>query len=256
MNLKSAQRMNVLQNGSADTFVRLLKPSGCRRTWLSALLTAALTTVVYSVTAQSTNGTDAASFQIIGQRNIFDPNRVPHTRSGASAVPRIVDSFSFVGTMSYAKGHFAFFDGTSPDFRKVLEPGGDIAGFKVTALAARSVTLLSGTNEIVLPMGGQMRRDDDGNWILSSESAAYADAGSPGSGRHRGHRNGAGRNNFSATSATAADHLQADNSSTTEVGAGTGTPDASAAPGGNPNDPLTRLMQQRAREQQQLGQGQ
>ena len=61
--------------------------------------------------------TDFTPFQIIGQRNIFDPNRVPHVRSGYSrSAPRIVDSFSFVGTMSYAKGTFAFFDGTSPDF--------------------------------------------------------------------------------------------------------------------------------------------
>ena len=47
---------------------------------------------------------------------------MPHGRSGYSrSAARIVDSFSFVGTMSYAKGTFAFFDGTSPDFRKVLE---------------------------------------------------------------------------------------------------------------------------------------
>ncbi len=42
--------------------------------------------------------------------------------------------------MSYAKGNFAFFDGTSPDFRKVLELEGSIADFKVIAITPKSVT--------------------------------------------------------------------------------------------------------------------
>ena len=125
----------------------------------------------------SANGTDFASFQIIGQRNIFDPNRVPHRRSSSSAA-RVVDSFSFVGTMSYAKGNFAFFDGTSPDFRKVLELEGSIADFKVIAITPKSVTMVSGTNETVLPLGTQMRRDDNGHWVVSSETASYASTGS------------------------------------------------------------------------------
>ena len=124
----------------------------------------------------STNGTDFASFQIIGQRNIFDPNRVPHRRSSSSAA-RVVDSFSFVGTMSYAKGNFAFFDGTSPDFRKVLELEGSIADFKVTAITPKSVTLVSGTNETVLPLGTQMRRDDDGHWVVSSRNGILCQHG-------------------------------------------------------------------------------
>ena len=60
---------------------------------------AALLLHVFSAAAQSTNGTDFASFQVIGQRNIFDPNRMPHTRSTHATV-RAVDSFSLVGTMS------------------------------------------------------------------------------------------------------------------------------------------------------------
>src|SRR5579864_933699 len=80
--------------------------------------------------AQPTNN-DAAtsydSFNLIWRRNIFDPNRrgikpwqpQPHSK---------VDAFALVGTMSYSKGKFAFFDGTSPDYKKVLEPGATIAG--------------------------------------------------------------------------------------------------------------------------------
>ena len=205
--------------------------------WLSAAVVAAA--------APSVGGTDFTPYQLIGQRNIFDPNRVPHLRSGsAHATARVVDSFSFVGTMSYSKGTFAFFDGTSPDFRKVLELGGSVADFNVAAITPKSVTLLAGTNETILPLGAQMRRDDDGHWVISTDPAAYVGTGNSatsGSSRHP--------------------HLPSDNSNAPvpDGAADTGTdataPDTSSPPAGGANDALTRLMQQRAQEEQQLGQG-
>jgi hypothetical protein len=221
---------------------------------------AALLAAAFSATAQPTNGTDFASFQVISQRNIFDPNRVAHSHFNSTrAAARIADSFSFLGTMSYEKGNFAFFDGTSPDFRKVLELDGDIAGFKVTALAPKSVTLLSGTNEMVLPVGTQVRRDDDGHWAVSTEPASYSNAGNSyatSAGRHRRRQDGSGRSNLSTISTTTADNSQPDDSNTTDSGTDTNAPDASALSVGGANDALTRLMQQRAQEEQQLGQGQ
>lgn len=211
--------------------------------------------------AQTTNGTDFASFQIIGQRNIFDPNRVPHRRSASSAA-RVVDSFSFVGTMSYAKGTFAFFDGTSPDFRKVLERNGGIADFKVTAINPKSVTLVAGTNETVLPLGTQMRRDDDGHWVVSTESASYASTGiavTPGAGHRSSGRAGGG--SFPTGTAITTDNGQPDGSNVpspngaADTGPDMNVPDAAPPPGGA-NDALTRLMRQRAQEEQQLGSGQ
>lgn len=205
--------------------------------WLSA--------AVFSAAAPSAGGTDFTPYQLIGQRNIFDPNRVPHVRSSsAHATARVVDSFSFVGTMSYSKGTFAFFDGTSQDFRKVLELGGSVADFNVAAITPKSVTLLAGTNETILPLGAQMRRDDDGHWVLSTDTAAYAGTGNSataGSSRHP--------------------HLPSDNPNTTvpegaaDPGTDTAAPDTSSPPAGGGNDALTRLMQQRAQEEQQLGQG-
>jgi len=225
-----------------------------------------LLATAFSAAAQSTNGMDFVSFQIISQRNIFDPNRVAHSRSNSSrAAGRVVDSFSFLGTMSYEKGDFAFFDGTSPDLRKVLELNGDIAGFKVIALAPKSVTLLSGTNEMVLPVGTQVRRDDDGQWVVSTESASSSSAGTSsatGSGRHRRHHDSSARNNLSTNSITVTDNSQVDDPNTNapddmaDPGNDNNAPDVSAVPGGGANDALTRLMQQRAQEEQQLGQGQ
>jgi len=220
--------------------------------WLAAAIPA---------TGQTTSGTDFTSFQIIGQRNIFDPNRVPHRRSASSAA-RVVDSFSFVGTMSYAKGTFAFFDGTSPDFRKVLERGGGIADFKVTAINPKSVTLVAGTNETVLPLGTQMRRDDDGHWVVSTESASYASTGNavtPGSGQRSSGRVRYG--SFPAGTTITTDNVPPDGTNLPSPNGATDTrtdmnaSDAAPLPGGG-NDALTRLMRQRAQEEQQLGSGQ
>ena len=228
-----------------------------------SILLAALGSVASSA-AQSNvvpaSGLDFASFRIIGQRNIFDPNRVPHRRS-ASAASRVVDSFSFVGTMSYAKGNFAFFDGTSPDFRKVLELDGRIADFKVTAISTKSVTLVSGTNETVLPLGAQMRRDDDGHWVVSSEATAYASTDSSfaaGSGRRSAGRVRSG--SFTSGSTMTTGDLEPDGSNppppdgAMDTGPEVNGPDAAPPPGGA-NDALTRLMRQRAQEEQQLGSG-
>ena len=45
----------------------------------------------------------------------------------------------------------------------MLELKGSIADFKVIAITPKSVTLVSGTQRTVLPLGTQMRRDDNGH---------------------------------------------------------------------------------------------
>jgi hypothetical protein len=227
-----------------------------------------LSAAVFSAAAQPAGGTDFAPFQLIGQRNIFDPNRVPRLHSAARPTSPVADSFSFVGTLSYAKGTFAFFDGTSPDFRKVLELDGGIADFKVAAITPKAVTLLSGTNETVLPLGTQMYRDDDGHWVVSTGTAAYASVGnSPTSAsdrrashRRRSNSSGSGSDNASTTSPDTIDNSPSDNPNaasdgTPDTGTEVTAPDTSSPPGGGANDALTRLMRQRAQEEQQLGSG-
>jgi len=103
-----------------------------------------------------------------------------------------------------------------------------------------------------LQVGMQMRRNDDGQWVVSGEPAAYASTGNFSSGR------GSGFKNFRATSS--AGNLQSDNSNpppdeASGTGTDTSTPETAPSPG-NGNDALARLMQRRAQEEQQLGQGQ
>ncbi len=115
-----------------------------------------------------------ASFKIISERNIFDPNRRSRRSSGPAPKPKVVDSFGLVGVMSYEKGTFAFFDGSSSQFKKVLKTEDEIAGYKLMSIAPNAVKLSSGTNELTLPIGGQLRREEEGEWLLSTQSEAYA----------------------------------------------------------------------------------
>jgi hypothetical protein len=109
---------------------------------------------------------------MVAERNIFDPNRFP--RSNRERVQRKnVESFGLVGTMSYEKGDFAFFDGTSSDYRKVLKASDTIAGYKVLAVLPDSVKLARSTNELVLAVGTQLRRLDDGTWAMAAGAPAY-----------------------------------------------------------------------------------
>ena len=80
------------------------------------------------------------------------------------------DEFTLVGTMSYAKGKFAFFDGSSSDYRKVLAPGATIAGYTVKDVTPQKVTLASNGKEVEMGVGSQMRNEGPNDWKLSTES--------------------------------------------------------------------------------------
>jgi hypothetical protein len=146
------------------------------RPW-TLLLLAALTGVgAWAQEARTPSQFDYSSFRIISERNIFNAGR-----SGRSSAPRReesrptrVDAFTLVGTMDYGKGPFAFFDGSSRDYRKVLPPGGSIAGHKVTEVSAGRVTLEAGTNQFEFKVGTQLRREDEGPWQLREHAEAFA----------------------------------------------------------------------------------
>lgn len=116
---------------------------------------------------------DYSAFNIIVERNIFDPNRYPRQARPPTRPPSRVDSLTLVGTMSYEKGDFAFFDGTSADYKKALKLTDLIAGYKLAAIAPTGVTLASGTNEVRLNVGMQLRREENGPWQVSGQRTSY-----------------------------------------------------------------------------------
>ena len=148
----------------------------------------AMTNAAPTVAASPAPDRDVVSFdefKIITQRNIFDPNRrIPGSRSGPreESRPRRIDYLNLVGAMSYEKGRFAFFDGSSSEYRKSVKPGDSIAGYKVADVTANKVTLENGDKKFEIPVGGQMKRVDEGEWKVNSSPESFASStGSSGS---------------------------------------------------------------------------
>jgi len=124
--------------------------------------------------AQETNQlrqTDYAAFRSISQQNIFNQFRVARRHETGRSRPgppvRLGDAFLLVGTMSYDKGDFAFFDGTRSEYRRIVQPAGTIAVYQVTAITPASVTLEGSGQKLELKVGMQLRRNDDGVWQLA-----------------------------------------------------------------------------------------
>jgi len=127
---------------------------------------------------------DFPSFRIIAERNIFDPNR-----SGQSGRPvqrtdserRVAsETFALLGTMSYEKGRFAFFDGSGSQYRKVLKPADTIAGFKIAEVAPTCVKLETTNGQILeLCVGMQMKHREEEGWQLAGSAETSSSSGSP-----------------------------------------------------------------------------
>lgn len=140
--------------------------------WMFSILVGGILFCAGVARAQSTNDDSAPgydSFGIISTRNIFDPNRrgirpwIPPSRT------RTPDSFALVGTMSYSKGKFAFFDSPKAEYKKVLEPGATIAGYTVKDITPKSVILTANTNEVAMNVGNEMLNEGPGRWKLSTD---------------------------------------------------------------------------------------
>lgn len=128
--------------------------------------------------AVATPRQDEAAFRIISERNIFNANRsggrvtVANTRR-----PTRIDHFTLVGTMAYAKGAFAFFEGSSSEFDKVAKANDVIAGHKLVDVLADGVMLEADGKQLELLIGWGMRREDAGVWQVVEVSSGGSNGG-------------------------------------------------------------------------------
>ena len=160
-----------------------------RRRWLASCARAILGAGIVagiSIYAQPA-GTDSApsfdSFKIIIRNNIFDPNRSPriaYTNRSQRVERRATDYIALVGTMSYEKGKFAFFDGSNDQYKKVLEPGASLAGYTVKEITQNDVTLAANGKEFQMKVGTQLRNDGQSGWKLSTNTDLPAEVASNG----------------------------------------------------------------------------
>jgi hypothetical protein len=198
----------------------------------------------WSATAQSNRvpgPTDYGRFSsFITERNIFNPSRyAPYSPTGQYRPPprRNVSAptFTLVGTMSYEKGMFAFFDGNQSNLRKVLyqSDSNNIAGFTLAEITLAGVKLQAADKKQIVEMKiGQAMRQEGSSWQLASQGG-FSGGGNGGfGGRNRG---------FDSTSS---------GESAAPAAADSSSPDASAAPSPalEGNDVLKKLMQQREQE--------
>lgn len=125
------------------------------------------------VRAQDTNSeaafvpqTGFQSFQIISQKNIFDPYRRP-VRPGGTNAPPPTYYFTLNGTMSYEDKSYAFFDGSGIRGGRAFQPADTINGYKIAEIDDNYVKLMASSNQFVkLSVGMQMKRTGIGPWAL------------------------------------------------------------------------------------------
>jgi hypothetical protein len=200
-----------------------------------------------AVPERTTTRLDESAFRIVAERNIFNANRIGPVRVTSPRRPSVVESFTLVGTMDYEKGEFAFFEGSSSELTKVLKPGAVIAGHKLLAVSSQGVRLEADGREIDLPVGSQMRREDEGLWqVAEARFSSPSPASNTASVASRSGR--AERSNESldrSRRGSDSSSRRGDNSESVN------RPTASAAASGESEDEvLKRLMERRERESQ------
>ena len=131
-----------------------------------------------------------ASLQIITQKNIFNPNRLPWSPNRLPPRQAVIETFTFRGgSEKIGMGSVAFFEGdgvpTFPPYRCV---GTTVNGFKIKAITDTNViltdTMSTNSADIVFTapgMGGQqgLTRSDGGKWNPAYYTPSYDNFGAP-----------------------------------------------------------------------------
>ncbi len=216
-------------------------------------------TAVNGASTNAPSRADYAYFRMVNDRNIFNPKRIPN-RPDSTGRPRRetrrapkIDAFSLVGSLRYAKGDIAFFNGTSSSFKTAVKPGESIADHKVVAIDSDNVTLEFNGKSLILPIGSQIRREEEGEWTLAPGVASATPTRSNSSSGSSGTRSSMTASTSGDTNGSpgAAEGEGAAEGDEAEAGDETPAPDSpSAARGGSPADEvLRRLLQRREQEQ-------
>ena len=115
------------------------------------------------------------AFQLILERNIFNPTRVGRTRVSSDEKPARADEISLVGIVRYDKEAFAVFHSPEAAFRKEVAEGGEIGDFRVTKVKPEGVELLRGDKPLSLAVAQQLRRAEGGDWTVSAPKVPTPD---------------------------------------------------------------------------------
>jgi len=112
------------------------------------------------------------AFQIILDRNIFDPNRIPKGDESVSFEPEEeppstpMETINLVGVILNDNHALAFFSGSRSEYNTRAGKGDAIAGFKLAAIDTRGVLLKNGKGEFDLPVGSGLARTEGTRWNI------------------------------------------------------------------------------------------
>jgi len=120
------------------------------------------------------------AFKVIAVRNIFDPNRQPpppgQDSSYASRIDRSASSvpapareyFDLLGILIDRHNKVAFFEGAKSEYNAVVGQGETIAGYQITGISTEQLILEKEGEQIQLPVGSRMEKNDQDEWRLTS----------------------------------------------------------------------------------------
>ncbi len=188
-------------------------------------------------------GREYQSFQLINDRNIFNPNRTGRSRYDEvepekPKEPKI-EVVALTGTLSYERGTVAFFDSTSSEFRKAAKVGDQIAGYALKEITQSQVALERESLVLHLKVGQQLRRQDEGAWEVTSEAVIPGGA-TPSSRSSR-------RDRASGPSSDNSERTSQPDETPAAAPADSETPASSSGEG--PSEALKRLLEKRKKEQ-------
>jgi len=115
------------------------------------------------------------TFQLILERNIFNPSRVGRLRIGPEEKPQRVDEISLVGTVRYDNEKLAIFDSPNSAYRKAFREGEMVADFKVESVTAEGVQLMRESKPLSLKVAQQLRRVEGADWTVTLNQAVQLD---------------------------------------------------------------------------------
>ena len=138
-----------------------------------------------NATGENNGFPEFKSFELITQRNIFDPTRrkyVPRKATPRNEQPRKVepkkrvDRFDLLGMMTYDGQGVAIFEGSEKEFNVEIKLGEKISGFNLVAMNTDKITLSNGTKNYELKIGTGMQRAEGEDWKLASDAGSYKPA--------------------------------------------------------------------------------
>lgn len=185
-----------------------------------------------------------ASFKLIQERNIFDPDRrrPREMRRETPVAPPREESFTLLGTMSYGERILAFFEGTQRDWSGAVELGNEVAGHTLKEVGFENVLLELKGEILALQVGAGRSKRGDADWETQDRDSWKGSSGGSRSGR-------SSRSSSSSTFRPARPEDSADAASASADGGSENAADESVIDG-SASDILKQMMERR---RQQVG---